>query len=55
MPYSRTFRLELEIAFVYLKSTSSNLSNYEISQKEKQKCLNLGRKLPCLGVFELEF
>ena len=44
MPYSRTFRLEFEIAFVYLKSASSNLSNCEISQKEKQKCLNLRPK-----------
>ena len=55
MPYSRTFRLEFEIAFVYLKSASSDLSNCEILQKEKQKCQNLGPKLPCLGIFELEF
>ena len=38
----------------YLKSAPSNLSNYKISRK-KQKCLNLGPKMPFWGIFGLEF
>ena len=38
-----------------MKSTPSNLSKCKISQKQKQKCLYLGLKIPYLGIFELEF
>ena len=37
----------------YFKSAPSNLSNGKISQKN-QKCLNLGPKMPYLGIFGLE-
>ena len=36
------------------KSAPSNLSNCKILQK-KQKCLNLGPKVPYLGIFGLKF
>ena len=39
--------------FSYLKSAPSNLPNWKILQKKK--CLNLGPKMPHLGIFELEF
>ena len=35
----------------YLKSAPSNVSICKISQK-KQKCLNLGPKMPYLGIFD---
>ena len=38
----------------YLKSAPSNVSICKISQK-KQKCLNVGRKVPYLGIFGQEF
>ena len=38
----------------YLKSASSHLSICKIPRK-KQKCLNLGPKVPDLCIFELEF
>ena len=38
----------------YLKSAPSDVSNWKILQ-QKQKCLNLGPKMPYLGIFELEF
>ena len=41
--------------FPYLKSVPSNLSICKISQKKKQSCLNLGLKMPYLGIFGLVF
>ena len=38
----------------YLKLAPSNLSKWKISQ-QKLGCLNLGAKMPYLGIFELEF
>ena len=40
--------------FSYLKSASLKLSIGKISQK-KQKCLNMGPKIPYLGIFGVEF
>ena len=59
-PYLGTFALEFfKKLLSYLKSAPSNLSNCEISQKknEKQKCLNLGPKIPYLifRIFGPEF
>ena len=45
----------LKAILSYLKSAFSNLSNCNISQKKKQKCLNFGSKMPYLGIFCLEF
>ena len=42
----------LEIILSYLKSATSNLSNCKILRK---KCLILGQKMPCLGVFAQNF
>ena len=58
--YLGTFALEFfKKLLSYLKSAPSNLSNCEISQKknEKQKCLNLGPKIPYLifRIFGPEF
>ena len=56
MPYLVFFFGEARIfkkLFSYLKSATSNLSNWKILQKKK--CLNLGPKMPHLGIFELEF
>ena len=50
MPYLGTFGLEFFKKIVIFESAPSNLSNCEILQKnpEKQKCLNLGPKIPYL-------
>ena len=42
---------DLKATLSYLKSTPSHLSNCKISLK-KQECLNLGPKMPYLGVFD---
>ena len=38
----------------YVKSSSSNLLTYKVSSKNKT-FLNLGSKIPYLGIFELQF
>ena len=51
MPYLGTFGLEFfKKLLFYLKSAPSNLPNCGILQKkpQKQKCLNLGPKIPYL-------
>ena len=54
MSYLSIFGLEFDKTIVILKSAASNLLNGKISQK-KQKCLNLGPKMPYLSIFGLEF
>ena len=44
----------LKMLLSYLKSAPSNLSIWKISRKKKS-CLNLGPKIPYLGVFRLVF
>ena len=54
MPYLGIFGLELKKLLSYLKSAPWNLSNYKILRK-KPTYLNLGPKMPDLGIFGLEF
>ena len=39
----------------YFKSAPSNWSNCKVSQKKTKNALNLGPKMPYLGIFGLEF
>ena len=54
MPYLEYFWARISKLLSYLKLASSNLSNCIISGK-KQKCLNLGPKMPYLSIFGIEF
>ena len=55
MPCFGIFGLDLKKKLLsYLKSAPSNLSNCKILLK-KQKCINLGPKIPYLGIFGLKF
>ena len=38
-----------------MKLAPSNFSNFKILQKKKKKTLNLGSKIPYLGIFGLQF
>ena len=48
------FGQEFQKLMPYLKSASSNLSTCKVSSKNKS-ILNLGPKIPYLGIFGLEF
>ena len=52
IPYLDIFGLKIKKKVLYLKWALSNLSNCKIFQR-KEKCLNLGPKIPDLSVFRL--
>ena len=55
MPYLGTFGLEFEKAIVTSEISTLEFLKNDVLTHKKQKCLNLGPKIPNFGTFGLEF